>query len=127
MGDVVYRRCSYITHEIQRVTDACAMLIAGDLESFGKKMYETHQGLQHDYEVSCPELDYLVDQTIDDENVLGARMMGGGFGGCTINLIKKDSVDAFEDKMKQGYKSEFGIDLPCYRVKITNGTEELSL
>jgi galactokinase len=126
MGDVVYRRCRYITNEIKRVTDACNMLVAGDLESFGKKMYETHHGLQHDYEVSCPELDYLVDQTYDNDDVLGARMMGGGFGGCTINLIKKESVDAFEDKMKQGYKSKFGIDLPCYRVKITDGTEELS-
>lgn len=125
LGDVVYRRCKYMTGEIVRVQEACDLLIAGDLESFGKKMYETHQGLQHDYEVSCPELDFLVDQTIDNSDVLGARMMGGGFGGCTINLVKKDAVDAFESKMKSEYKKQYDIDLPCHRVKITDGTEEL--
>jgi galactokinase len=125
LGDVVYRRCRYMTGEIVRVQQACDLLVAGDLESFGKKMYETHQGLQHDYEVSCPELDFLVDQTIDNSDVLGARMMGGGFGGCTINLVKKDAVDAFENKMKSEYKKQYDIDLPCYRVKITDGTEEL--
>jgi galactokinase len=125
MGDVVYRRCKYVTEEIRRVTEACNMLVSGDLAGFGNKMYQTHHGLQHEYEVSCPELDYLVDQTINNEDVLGARMMGGGFGGCTINLIKKDKVDAFENEMKENYKSKFGIDLPCYRVKITDGTEEL--
>ena len=125
LGDVVYRRCRYMTGEIVRVQEACDLLVAGDLESFGKKMYETHQGLQHDYEVSCPELDFLVDQTIDNSDVLGARMMGGGFGGCTINLVKKDAVDAFESKMKSEYKKQYDIDLPCYRVKITDGTEEL--
>ncbi|MCE7044173.1 galactokinase [Dyadobacter sp. CY312] len=126
LGDVVYRRCKYMTGEIVRVQEACDLLVAGDLESFGKKMYETHQGLQHDYEVSCPELDFLVDQTIDNSDVLGARMMGGGFGGCTINLVKKDAVDAFESKMKSEYKKQYDIDLPCYRVKITDGTEELA-
>jgi galactokinase len=125
LGDVVYRRCRYMTGEIVRVQEACDLLVAGDLESFGRKMYETHQGLQHDYEVSCPELDFLVDQTIDNSDVLGARMMGGGFGGCTINLVKKDAVDAFESKMKSEYKKQYDIDLPCYRVKITDGTEEL--
>ena len=125
LGDVVYRRCKYMTEEIQRVQDACDLLIQGDMNSFGKKMYATHQGLQHEYEVSCPELDFLVVQTLDNDNVLGARMMGGGFGGCTINLVKIDAVDAFEENMKSAYKEEYGIDLPCYRVKITDGTEEL--
>jgi len=125
LGDVVYRRCKYMTEEIQRVQDACDLLIQGDMDSFGKKMYATHEGLQHEYEVSCPELDFLVAQTLDNNNVLGARMMGGGFGGCTINLVKIDAVDAFEENMKSVYKEEYGIDLPCYRVKITDGTEEL--
>ncbi|TDE16601.1 galactokinase [Dyadobacter psychrotolerans] len=125
LGDVVFRRCKYMTEEIQRVQDACDLLVQGDLDSFGKKMYATHQGLQHEYEVSCPELDFLVEQTLDNSDVLGARMMGGGFGGCTINLVKIDGVDAFEENMKSVYKEEYGIDLPCYRVKITDGTEEL--
>lgn len=126
MGDVVYRRCKYMTSEIERVQQACDLLIAGDLVSFGKKMYETHDGLQHDYEVTCPELDFLVDKTRDQPAVLGARMMGGGFGGCTINLVIKDQVDAFEERMKVAYQKEYGIELPCYRVKITDGTEELN-
>ena len=127
MSDVVYRRCKYMTEEIERVQVACDFLTAGDLISFGKKMYETHQGLQHEYEVSCDELDFLVDQTSDEPSVIGARMMGGGFGGCTINLVKKDAVEAFEAKMKKAYDDKFQIKLPCYRVQITDGTEEIVL
>jgi galactokinase len=125
LGDPVYRRCKFITEEIQRVQDACDLLVEGNLVEFGRKMYATHQGLQHEYEVSCPELDFLVDQTLDDAAVLGARMMGGGFGGCTINLVKKDAVDEFERKMKAAYQGKYQIDLPCYKVKITTGTEEI--
>ena len=127
LGDVVYRRCKFMTEEIERVQIACDFLTAGDLTSFGKKMYETHQGLQHEYEVSCDELDFLVEQTLDDDSVIGARMMGGGFGGCTINLVKKDAVEQFEEKMKKAYQEEFSIDMPCYRVRITDGTEEIVL
>ena len=127
LGDIVYRRCKYITEEIERVQIACDFLTAGDLESFGKKMYETHQGLQHEYEVSCKELDFLVEQTFDDKAVIGARMMGGGFGGCTINLVRKEAVEDFEARMKKAYQDQFQIELPCYRVKITDGTEEIIL
>ena len=125
LGDVVYRRCKFMTEEILRVQEACDFLVQGDMENFGKEMYATHNGLQHEYEVSCEELDFLVEQTLDNSDVLGARMMGGGFGGCTINLIKIDAVEDFEKDMKMAYKDQFNIDLPCYRVKITNGTEEL--
>ncbi|WP_221390589.1 galactokinase [Dyadobacter sp. NIV53] len=125
LGDVVYRRCKYMTEEILRVQEACDFLVQGDMENFGKEMYATHNGLQHEYEVSCDELDFLVEQTLDNSNVLGARMMGGGFGGCTINLVKIDAVEDFEKSMKTAYKEQFNIDLPCYRVKITGGTEEL--
>ena len=125
LGDVVYRRCKFMTEEILRVQEACDFLVQNDMENFGKEMYATHNGLQHEYEVSCEELDFLVEQTLDNSNVLGARMMGGGFGGCTINLVKIDAVEDFEESMKTAYKDQFNIDLPCYRVKITNGTEEL--
>jgi galactokinase len=125
LGDVVFRRCSFITQEIKRVQDACQLLLANDLVGFGKKMYETHHGLQFDYEVSCPELDFLVEQTLDNPDVLGARMMGGGFGGCTINLIKKENVAEFEKNMAVAYLEKFGIVLSCYRVTITHGTEEI--
>ncbi|WP_234735191.1 galactokinase [Tellurirhabdus bombi] len=122
----VYDRCRYMTEEIERVQLACQLLLANDLEGFGQKMYETHDGLQHLYEVSCPELDFLVDQTRSDDNVLGSRMMGGGFGGCTINIVRKDAVDAFEQKLAQAYHEAFGIDLKCYRVTITDGTEAIT-
>lgn len=125
MGPVVYRRCKYMTEEIERVQQACALLLEGDLEGFGTKMYATHDGLQHEYEVSCPELDFLVAQTRTNPDVAGARMMGGGFGGCTINLVRRAGADAFETEIKTAYQDEFGISLPCYRVNITQGTSEL--
>ncbi|QRR03674.1 galactokinase [Dyadobacter sandarakinus] len=125
LGDVVYRRCKFITEEIRRVQEACDMLVEGRMDDFGKKMYATHDGLQHEYEVSCPELDYLVDLTRNNPDVIGARMMGGGFGGCTINLLRKEAADAFEETMKSAYKSKYDIELPCYRVKITEGTGEV--
>ncbi len=125
LGDPVYRRCKFMTEEIERVQVACNFLNEGNLEKFGGKMYETHAGLQHEYEVSCEELDFLVDQTRANPNVIGARMMGGGFGGCTINLVKKEAVEAFEIIMKEAYNEAYNIDLPCYRVRITDGTEEI--
>ncbi|HEV7350788.1 galactokinase [Telluribacter sp.] len=125
LGPVVYRRCKYVTEEIERVQVACELLLRGDLAGFGKKMYETHEGLQHEYEVSCEELDFLVDQTRDNPDVLGARMMGGGFGGCTLNLIKNTAVDTFEKQMKAAYQQAFNIELPCYRVRIMDGTAEV--
>jgi galactokinase len=127
LGDVVYRRCKFITEEIRRVQDACNLLIDGNLPAFGKKMYETHAGLQYEYEVSCPELDFLVRQTVTNDAVLGSRMMGGGFGGCTINLVKKEAVLTFETEMKKAYFDQYQVDLPCYQVKITDGTEEIRI
>jgi galactokinase len=99
--------------------------LAGDLEGFGREMYATHDGLQHEYEVSCPELDFLVAETRSNDYVVGARMMGGGFGGCTINLVKREGVEDFETQMKEAYMQEFGIKLPCFRVTITEGTTEV--
>lgn len=127
MGPIVYKRCKFMTEEILRVQEACALLLEGDLESFGEKMYDTHDGLQHLYEVSCPELDFLVDKTRNNGDVAGARMMGGGFGGCTINLVWREGADRFEKKMKEAYQNEFNIELPCYRVNITDGTAEIEL
>lgn len=125
LGDVVYRRCKFITEEIQRVVDGCNDLVNDDLESFGKKMYRTHLGLQNEYEVSCSELDFLVTATLQNEAVVGARMMGGGFGGCTINLVKAASAEHFEIEMKAAYFKQYQIELPCYRVIITDGTNEV--
>lgn len=125
LGPEVYKRCKYMTEEIQRVQKACDLLLKGDMEGFGAKMYATHEGLQKEYEVSCAELDFLVAQARTNPEVYGARMMGGGFGGCTINLVRKEGVSSFETRMKAAYLREYNIKLPCYRVVIEDGTSEL--
>jgi galactokinase len=118
----VYNRCYYIVDEIQRVQAASHALENGDLASFGRMMYETHEGLSAMYEVSCEELDFLVAEARKFPQVLGARMMGGGFGGCTINIVKKDFVEEFERQQKESYKKTFNIDLPVYLVNVRGGT-----
>ena len=124
---VVYKRCDYVIREIKRVEEACDDLKAGRIESFGQKMYETHEGLSNDYEVSCEELDFLVDQTKGDEEVFGARMMGGGFGGCTINLIQENHIDELRDKIAKSYENQFGKKPLFYKVKVGNGVRETDL
>ncbi|PKV63507.1 galactokinase [Pontibacter ramchanderi] len=118
----VYRRCTFVVHENNRVEEACLALEQGDMHTFGEKMYASHRGLQHDYEVSCPELDFLVEQTHDLEEVLGARMMGGGFGGCTINLVKLEALGGFTEKMEEAYRLQFGIQLKTYVAEIADGS-----
>ena len=119
-----YKRCRYVVEENQRVQDVTKALLAEDYKKVGKLIYQSHQGLQNLYEVSCPELDFLVEQTIDIPQVLGARMMGGGFGGCTLNLIEKDYALDFERKIKEKYREKFNIDAEVYFVKISNGARK---
>jgi galactokinase len=122
-GDpLVYKRCRFIVEEILRLQDACKDLIQHDLASFGKKMFLTHDGLSQLYEVSCPEADALVDMVREEPSVLGARMMGGGFGGCTINIVKKESIEELIKKISPQYAAMFGRDLKTYVVNIDNGT-----
>lgn len=116
-----YKRAKYIIGEFQRVIQATEALEKDDLKTLGKLLYQTHDGLQHLYEVSCPELDFLVDQTIEMDQVLGARMMGGGFGGCTLNLVHLEFVEDFKSKIYQAYQSEFDQSPEFYLVKIENG------
>ena len=125
MPPKVFDRCSFIVAENQRVIDASAALEASDLQAFGALMYASHDGLQHLYEVSCPELDFLVDQTRDDELVPGSRMMGGGFGGCTINLVPNEYVEDFTARMKQAYADTFGLELKVYTARISDGVNQL--
>lgn len=122
LGDVVYRRCLFVVREIQRVLDAVAALENEDFVKLGNLMFATHDGLSKNYEVSCEELDFLADAVRNDENVLGARMMGGGFGGCTINLVKKDAVEGIIDRVSKEYKEKFNIKLEAYKIKISKGT-----
>lgn len=119
---LIYRRCAYVVQENGRLLDGVAALEANDLETFGQLMYGSHEGLSHWYEVSSPELDILVDIARHQPGVLGARMMGGGFGGCTINLVREESLPAFTDQITKQYKARTGKDTYIHICKIQDGT-----
>ena len=121
-GSKVYQRCKYVVEEIQRVQLAVQDLAKGDMQAFGKKMFETHKGLSKLYEVSCPELDFLVEAVSNNENVLGARMMGGGFGGCTINIIKKSAIEEITKELTASYAQVMHKKLAVYITSIEDGT-----
>jgi galactokinase len=123
VDETVYRRCTYVVSEIKRLLKGCEDLQKDDLKSFGKRMFETHAGLKELYEVSCKELDLLVDLVKEDPNVIGARMMGGGFGGCTINLVKAEAAESLIRKVSDAYSSETGTEMLVYEVEIEDGTK----
>lgn len=125
MDPVVFKRCKYAVEENYRLLNACDKLKEGDLKEFGKLMYETHEGLSKDYEVSRTESDFLVELVKPNQKVYGSRMMGGGFGGCTINLIENDAVDEIKEFVIAQYKNKFGKEPGVYVTKISNGTEIL--
>ncbi|MBR0223881.1 MAG: galactokinase [Bacteroidales bacterium] len=122
---VSFRRCAFVISENQRLMDACAAMEKGDFEKVGQLVYATHDGLSHDYGVSCPELDFIVDIAHEHENVLGARMMGGGFGGCVIALVKKEGVADYIADVKKRYMVKFDKDPRVIEVKISDGAREL--
>ncbi|MDR0680640.1 MAG: galactokinase [Dysgonamonadaceae bacterium] len=119
-----YLRAEFVIEEIQRLLDTCEALKKDDYDTVGKKMYETHKGLSEKYEVSCRELDFLNDKA-KELGVTGSRVMGGGFGGCTINLVKEDCIDEFVKKASEDYEKEFGIQLKIYDVVIKDGAKRL--
>ena len=122
---VTFNRCKYVVEENNRVIDSCNLLKKGDLIGFGQNMNKTHEGLSKDYEVSCQELDFLYEKALASGMVIGSRMMGGGFGGCTINIVKIEMLDEFVKFMTHAYKNELGHELKTYIVKIENGTSKL--
>lgn len=121
----ILKRVTYVVEEIERVESACEDLKRNDLVSFGKKMFATHEGLSRQYEVSCSELDFLVDAAKSNPMVLGSRMMGGGFGGCAINLIRKDAVTQVRNQITEAYFQQFGMELKTYQVTLDDGTHVL--
>ena len=123
LDPVVYQRCKYVVEEIDRVQRAAQLLKDGDLASFGLLMYETHEGLSKEYEVSCPELDYLVEQAKVLSYVAGSRMMGGGFGGCTINVVEASQVDNFISVIQPKYQEAFGKLPEVYITTIEDGAK----
>ena len=124
VSDEDYMRAEFVIEEIQRLLDTCEALKNDDFETVGKKMYETHEGLSKKYEVSCPELDFLNDQA-KVLGVTGSRVMGGGFGGCTINLVKDEIAEAFVENTSEAYEKAYGFRPKVYDVVIKDGARKL--
>jgi len=117
-----YQKALYVIQEIDRTQKAAKAIEANDLITLGKLIYASHNGLQHQYKVSCNELDFLVDQAKKNKYVLGARMMGGGFGGCTINLIARSEVKAFAESVSKAYQNKFNKECSVYFIELSQGT-----
>ena len=119
-----YLRARYVIGEEQRVLDVCDALERGDYQTVGERMYQTHWGMSRDYEVSCEELDFLV--TIAEHcGVTGSRIMGGGFGGCTINLVKEELYDNFVKTVTEQFAEKYGHKPEIYPVVISDGSRML--
>ena len=121
---MIYKRCKYVVEEIARILPACEDLKRGDMKALGERMYQTHNGLSKDYEVSCKELDFLVDYVKNIPDVAGARMMGGGFGGCTINLVKEEGINKLIEEITPAYKNAMKLSLTAYIITIEDGSAE---
>ena len=117
-----YQKALYVIQEIDRTQKAAKAIENNDLETLGALIYASHNGLQHQYKVSCTELDFLVDQAKKNKYVLGARMMGGGFGGCTINLIAKNEAKSFAKSVSKTYKNKFNNECSVYFIALSEGT-----
>jgi len=124
MGSISYKRCLYLIKEIQRVEMAAKAISEGNIEYLGTLLTETHAGLSTEFEVSCNELDFLVENAVQQEGVLGARIMGGGFGGCSINLIHETKAEEVIRTISEKYLENFNIQLKVYDVKISDGIKE---
>lgn len=124
---IIYNRCKFVVEENSRVVEASKDLKRGDLAAFGKKMFAAHEGLSKLYTVSCAELDFLVELAKAESEILGARMIGGGFGGCTLNLIHQNSIERFLTSAKAAYYNKFGMEMSSYVVKPGKGTSVVSI
>jgi len=123
---VIYKRCHYVVMENQRVEEACQDLENSDFISFGRRMNSSHAGLRDDYQVSSAELDILVDAAQGVKGVLGSRMMGAGFGGCTINLVEETAVEALVEAATRAYQARMKADPRVFVSRLSSGTEVLS-
>jgi galactokinase len=120
-NELIDDRSRFVVLEIDRLLNACKDLEQGNIVALGQKMLATHDGLSKMYEVSCRELDWLVDEVRDNPDVLGARMMGGGFGGCTINLVREAAVEELTQKVSMAYEEANGLPLTTYIASIGDG------
>jgi galactokinase len=121
MATEVYNCCKFVVEEIARTKTAAALLQQNDLYGFGKLMYATHEGLSKLYDVSCAESDFLVALAATNQNIIGARQMGGGFGGCTINIVQEEAIDGFIEQASAAYKKQFDIVLEAYVMEVSDG------
>ena len=123
--DIVRKRAKHAVYENQRTIEAVKALKRNDVESFGKLMNESHISLRDDYEVSCPEIDVLVEIAWATEGVIGSRITGGGFGGCTVSIVKNDAVDELKKRVEKEYPKKTGLDAEVYIVDIGDGTRRI--
>ena len=121
-NELIYKRALYVVQEIERLKGACNDLLNGRLYDLGKKMKETHNGLSQMYNVSCKESDFLIELVKDEKAVIGSRMMGGGFGGCTINIVAQNETEEIIDKVKNRYEKEMNLPLTYYVTSVEDGT-----
>lgn len=122
-NETIDKRSRFVVEEIERLLTGCVDLQEGDIAALGKKMFTTHDGLSKMYNVSCKELDFLVDFVRNRPGVIGARMMGGGFGGCTINLVEESAIEQLVADVKPAYQAAMHLELDYYIASIENGTE----
>lgn len=127
LPSLIFKRCHYVVAENDRLLRACAALEAEDIELLGRLLNETHEGLRDEYEVSAPEVDFLVAFAQQFPGVAGSRIMGGGFGGCSINLVQQDQLAAFEKAVIEAYRKEFGITAEAYEVAAVDGTRPATI
>lgn len=123
---VLFSRAKFVIEENSRVLKATQYLQSDNITGLGQQLYKSHDGLSQDYQVSCRELDWLVSAVRYRPEVAGARMMGGGFGGCTINIVREDKVEQLTEQLSAEYEQSMGKPLSAYIVNITNGTELLT-
>ena len=127
LPEVIYRRCRHVVTENERVLAAATALKEDDVLQFGDLMNQSHESLREDYEVSCIELDLMVDLARGVEGVYGSRMTGGGFGGCTVSLVRRDKTDEFKNRVTAGYQEATGLTPEIYVCKAVNGAAELPM
>ncbi|MFB3902080.1 MAG: galactokinase [Acidobacteriota bacterium] len=121
MPELWYRRARHVVTENQRVLSAVDLLKAGDIQQFGRLMYESHASLRDDYEVSCSELDILVELAAEQKGTIGARMTGAGFGGCTVNLVASEAVSDFQAAVGEKYRARTGLKPMIYVCSASDG------
>jgi galactokinase len=125
LGEKIFDRCLYVTQEIERTQQAGKYLEENNLIEFGKLMFQTHEGLSKLYEVSCDELDFLVTEARKHTSIIGSRLMGGGFGGCTINLVEKSQTENTVLEITTAYHKKFGVEAEVYIMATSDGTYEI--